>query len=112
MSISNVPHAFTILQTIETISSSLSFFSCAITLYDIYEQKKFEVLTNKLLMYLLSIDIVLSIFYGIGISGAQNHGFCQLQGLIVQWFGLADIFWVTFMSYQMYKWVVKKKLQT
>lgn len=79
MSVSNTPHALTAIQAVETTSAILSFFGSSITIYKIISQSKQNVITNKMLVILLVIDFVLSIVYGVGIAGGNDHGFCQFQ---------------------------------
>jgi hypothetical protein len=105
---SHPDYIYPLLQSLQTFSSSLSLIGCSITMYTMIRGKNTKSLTNNLLFYLLILDIVTSIFYAVGISGTINSDFCQLQGLVVQWFGLAGIIWVTYMSFQMYQWIVRK----
>lgn len=104
----NVPDAEIIIQTVETCSASLSVIGCVLTLTSIYRKKKYHKLTNNLLVYLLVLDLILAIFYGIGISAQHVQAICDLQAMVVQSFGLCEIFWVTYMAYQMFCWVVRK----
>lgn len=88
MSSSYPSYSTTLLQCLETFSSALSVIGCSYTLFYIYRDKKHEILTNKFLVNLLWINLILSIFYGIGMSDESSEAgrrFCQFQALIVQW---------------------------
>ena len=66
------------IQAVQTFSSVVSIIACLVMSYKISKERKTNI-ANRMLAYLLFIDFVLAIFYGIGRAGAQNDGFCQLQ---------------------------------
>jgi hypothetical protein len=68
------------IQVVQTFSSSISIISCLVMSYKISKERKVNI-ANRMLAYLLFIDFVLAVFYGIGRAGAQNAGFCQIQVL-------------------------------
>src|SRR5687767_12433034 len=102
----------TAIQTMESISGLLSVISCAIVLSRFAGRKinfkKFG-LSNSHMLVLSTIDLLTSIFWSIGLLGTRNEGFCQVQGFMIQWGGLANIFWNCFMALQLHKWIAKKK---
>lgn len=100
----------TAIQTTETISGVLSAIGCLIVLSKFVGKKKASKnLGNSHVVVLSSIDLVGSIFFSIGLAGSRSAGFCNFQGLMIQWFGLANIAWNCFMAYQLHKWIVRKK---
>eukprot|EP01038_Epipyxis_sp_PR26KG_P012324 gene12324-16529_t len=105
-----------ILQGVQVITGSLSIIACLLMFhrlrkegFTINQSNPNEIMTNGMLKILFSIDFVLAIFYGIGVSGTKNQSFCQLQGFVVQGFGLFAILWNLLMSIQFYLWIVKKR---
>lgn len=100
-----------VLQALETFSAFLSIVGCSTILIQFWIKKCHNTISNKLLLYLQFLQLCLAIAYGIGVAGIINPGFCKFQALIIQWFGLASVLWVTNMSLQLYRWIVLKKKQ-
>jgi len=98
------------VQFVETVSGLISLTASLYCAAQIKPQRNGTYnLTDSMLIVILIVDVVLSILFIIGSSAALNDGFCQFQAFFIQWFALAGIFWLACNSYQLYKWVVKKK---
>lgn len=68
-----------VIQSLGTFSAVLSFLGCVTILYSIYRKKTYNIITNRLLIFLLLLEVGLSIVYGIGLSGTLDEGVCQFQ---------------------------------
>lgn len=66
------------IQTAQTCTSVISIISCLVMANKINKERKINI-ANRMLAYLLFIDFVLAIFYGIGRAGMEDPGFCQFQ---------------------------------
>jgi hypothetical protein len=96
------------VQAIETIGGSLSCVVCLYVARQVHKQRSRNV-TNSMLVHLFLVDAALTFFYAIGRGGMENKGFCQFQGLMIQWLSVATFLWMMLMIYIMYQWIVRKK---
>eukprot|EP01032_Pedospumella_encystans_P000586 gene586-675_t len=97
-----------VIQAIESTCAAVSLIACLCMGIKIRREGTSNI-ANKMLSFLFVLDFILALAYVVGRAAMPIDGFCQFQGLIIQWFSLAAIFWVVLMAYQMRQWIVAKK---
>eukprot|EP00164_Ancoracysta_twista_P004590 GFYU01006197.1.p1 GENE.GFYU01006197.1~~GFYU01006197.1.p1 ORF type:complete len:888 (-),score=155.44 GFYU01006197.1:53-2716(-) len=103
----------TALQTVASVSSSLSAVGSAYIMYSYYTNRDGgNSFSNKLAAILSVLDFAQSIFFAMGPGGITPIGLCYFQGIGIQLFALAAVLWSTCMSVNLYLWVVKRKTES
>jgi len=69
-----------LIQFVETFASFISLCSSLYCGSQLQKEKNGQYsLTDSMLIVLLIVDVVLSIFFGIGVAGSLNKNFCKFQ---------------------------------
>eukprot|EP00658_Telonema_sp_P-2_P019257 TRINITY_DN17582_c0_g1_i1.p1 TRINITY_DN17582_c0_g1~~TRINITY_DN17582_c0_g1_i1.p1 ORF type:complete len:232 (-),score=58.64 TRINITY_DN17582_c0_g1_i1:257-952(-) len=97
-----------VLQVVATSTSTLSFVGSTLIVLHL-ARKQHATWNEKMVMILSMLDMVASSSFGIGRGLLQTGVACDIQGFMIQWFGLATAFWTTFMSVNLYAWVCLRK---
>jgi len=98
------------LQAIGSFTGSLSLVGLCFAFRKMWiERHVNRSLAARLVFWLLLMDFVDAMVYAVGHRAFLMPNFCTFQGFVIQWQGVAIQMWTTFIIWNMYQWIVKKK---